>query len=218
MAIGVFLILISIFIMEYTPQVILPIAEMFGMTSQVENRQVVVPTTLVNVAALNYSYLSSSLEPGTEVAGAFQVTGGGAVAFYLMDEGNFTAWRAGRPSQVVLVKALATSYNFTFSPSAQGTYYFVFDNQEASRLVVIFSLTIIQNKTVLSPILDYSGYLLFVVGIALAAIGIKTGKKAKPKAVIEEAQTQQTGWACRFCGANNQTDEIFCAKCGRSQT
>jgi hypothetical protein len=141
------------------------------------------------------------------------------VAFYVMDEGNFSLWRTGRPSSIILAQPLAISYNFTFTPSSGGTYYFIFDNQDTSRRVVIFTLDTIQNTPVLDPAIGYAGYILFIFGIVLIAVGAKTGKR-KPHVTPAEKPlvAEYVGWQCKFCGTQNIVEQPFCEKCGRARS
>ena len=43
-----------------------------------------------------------------------EVADGHEVAFYVMDEGNFSLWRAGEPSAIILARPTVISSNFTF--------------------------------------------------------------------------------------------------------
>jgi hypothetical protein len=170
------------------------------------------PTLYSIPASSNYS-VSEDLSSGSQLIGSLQVAEGREVAFYAMNKGNFSLWRTGRPSVPVLVKPTAVSYNFTLSPSVTGTYYFVFDNQDNSPRTVIFSLSSVQSVTVLNPLLQYANFELLLVGVALSYLGLKGGKKkAKPSSVVE------SGWKCKFCGALNDEERMFCVKCDRSQS
>jgi hypothetical protein len=198
--------------MERGTQLLVPIAEISGLASHVKTETAVIAPTLVSIAASNFSFLSADLEGNVRVQGSLQVGDGREVAFYIMNEGNFSQWRVGHPSVIVLAKPTAISYNFTFTPKATGTYYFVFDNQDTTRRVVIFSLNLINENLLLSPFLEYAAYELLGLGILLTALGLRLGrKKHEPEASVV------TGWKCKFCRTENSGEQTFCSKCGRSQ-
>jgi hypothetical protein len=190
-------------------QMLTPLAEDIGLVSHVPTQENLVPQTLLSVAPSNYTFIPVSLQSGVAVSGAFQVADSREIAFYVMDEGNFSMWRAGHPSAVVIVKPVAISYNFTFATPAAGTYYFIFDNQDtSSRRTVIFVLSTVEDTVVPNPYFDNAGYIAFALGIVLLAIGAKTGG---PKRIREEVVR------CKYCRAKLTKGETFCAKCGRSQ-
>jgi hypothetical protein len=139
---------------------------------------------------------------------------GKEVGFYVMDEGNFTEWRAGHPSRVVLARPLVVSYNFTFTPIVGGTYFFIFDNQDTSRRVVIFSLSTVQTRTLLQPVAEYAGFELLVIGALLLMLSFKIGRSKKS---VGHTKPTKEEWVCKFCGAENNKNQLFCLKCGRSQ-
>lgn len=204
------LIVIGVFVLEQDPQILNPIAETFGLVAHYQTQSPILPATLLTVAASNYTFLFIDLRSNIRVSGSVQVANGREIAFYVMNEGNFSRWRAGRPSDVILVKPILITYNFTFTPNESGTYYFIFDNQDTSRRVVIFSLSVVETVTVLNPVVQYGGLEILVIGIILTALGLKTGRrKPEPKAV--------PGWKCKFCGAENLKEQTFCSKCGKYQ-
>jgi hypothetical protein len=224
LAVGLVIMLVGVFVLNEGVQVVIPFAELAGLVSHVQTEKVLVSTTLLTVAASSYSFLPVDLNGGVKVMGSLQVGAGQEVGFYVMDEGNFTMWRASQPSSVLLARPTAISYNFTITPKTSGTYYFVFDNADTTRRVVIFSLSTLQNVTVLNPVVDYLGYLIFALGIVLFTIGARTGKR-KPKieaqikreVVAQPVTRPATVVRCKFCGAEVPTGEKFCAKCGRAQ-
>jgi hypothetical protein len=213
LTVGVLLILIGVLLFEQGVQVLTPLADIAGLSSHYTEETVILSPTLYSVPALNYSFVSEYLPSGSQLVGSLQVAEGREVAFYVMNEGNFSLWRTGRPSSIVLVEPIAVSYNFTLTPSAAGTYYFVFDNQDTGPRTVIFSLSSTQPVTVLSPLLQYASFELLLLGAALSFLGLRGGKKkAKPSPVVE------SGWKCKFCGALNEEGRVFCVKCGRSKS
>jgi hypothetical protein len=220
LAIGLVLMLAGVFVLNQGVQSVVPFAELLGLVSHVQTERLLVSPTLLTVAASSYSFLPADLKGGVQVMGSLEVGGGQEVGFYVMNEGNFTLWRANQPSSVVLAKPIAISYNFTIRPQTTGTYYFVFDNPDTTRRVVIFSLSTVENITVLNPVVDYSGYLIFAFGIVLFAIGARTGKrkpKLEPQIKHEPVAKPETTARCKFCGAEIPEGEKFCAKCGRAQ-
>jgi len=217
LTLGLLLILVGGYVVYQGQAIITPIAETFGLVSYVPTQNALIPSTLVNVPASNYSFVPADLQGGVQVVGSFQVVDGREIAMYVMDEGNFSLWRTGHQSAILLAKPIAISYNFTFTPRTTGTYYFIFDNEDTSRRTVIFTLSLIEVTPVISPTVAYAGYEIFAVGIILFAIGARTGKR-KPKPEPEViSETVKTGVRCKFCGAALSEGEMFCAKCGRAQ-
>jgi hypothetical protein len=214
LTLGVLLLLTAIFVLQQGSQVLAPIAGIAGLSTQYAQERVILPPTLYSVPASNFTFASIYLTGGVQFTGSVNVAGARQVGFYVMNEGNFSLWRAGHPAALVLAQPLAISYNFTIIPSTSGTYYFVFDNEDSSAHVVIFNLSSIQNVVVLNPLLQYAAFELLFLGVVLCYFGLRGGKrKAKAKAKSEP------GWKCRFCGARNVTeDQTFCPKCGRAQT
>jgi hypothetical protein len=134
-----------------------------------------------------------------------------------MNQGNFSLWQRGRPSVVVLVQPAAISYNFTFSPPAAGTYFFIFDNQDNSPRSLIFSLSVVENVTVLSPYVQYAGLELILIGAVLSYLGLRGGRKQRAPPPAPEV-SEVSGWSCKFCGAVNEDLQAqFCSKCDRSR-
>jgi len=222
LTLGVILILIAVFVLEQGVQVFAPIADIAGLSTHYTRESMILPPTLYSVPGANYGFASEDLAGGGHFVGALQVTGGHEVGFYIMNEGNFSLWRAGRPASLVLAEPMAVSYNFTLSPTTSGTYYFVFDNQDSSPNVVIFSLSSVQDVTVLNPLVQYGGFELLLLGVVLSFLGLRGGKrKVKEKPVPAKADStpvQGSGWVCKFCGARNSAiDRMFCSKCGRAQ-
>jgi hypothetical protein len=213
LTVGAFLILVAILLFEQGAQVLTPLADIAGLSSHYTKETVILSPTLYSVPASNYSFVSEDLPGGSQFVGSLQVADGREVAFYVMNEGNFSLWRTGHPPVLVLVEPIAVSYNFTLSPSVPGTYYFVFDNQDNSPRTVIFSLSSTQTVTALNPLLQYAGFELLLLGAVLSFLGLKGGKrKPEPSPVVE------SGWKCKFCGALNEEERVFCVKCGRSQS
>jgi hypothetical protein len=217
LTLGLLLMLVGGFVVYQGVAILNPIAEVLGQVSHVQTERLLIPSTLLNVAASNYSFVPADLQGGVQVAGSFQVVDGREIAMYVMDEGNFTLWRTGHPSAIILAKPIAISYNFTLTPHATGTYYFVFDNEDTSRRTVIFSLSLVEDTAVVNPVVGYAGYEIFALGIILFAIGARTGKR-KPKPEPEViSETVEATHRCKFCGAELAERERFCAKCGRAQ-
>lgn len=224
LAVGLVIMLVGVFVLNEGVQVVMPFAELAGLVSHVQTEKLLLSPTLLTVAPSTYSFIPVDLRGGVKVMGSLEVGAGQEVGFYVMDEGNFTLWRASQPSSVILAKPIAITYNFTITPKTTSSYYFVFDNPDTTRRVVIFSLSTLVNTTVANPMIDYSGYLIFALGIVLFAIGARTGKrKPKPEVQIKrEAHARaeakpETAVRCKFCGAEVPKGEKFCAKCGRAQ-
>jgi hypothetical protein len=220
LTIGILLIVFSIIIINQGPQILDTLAESFGLAIVSQTQTPVLVQTLVSVPPSNYTYLPVALNANVPVTGSLEVAGGRELAFYVMNEGNFSQWRAGRPSAVVLVKSTVTYYNFTLTPTVDGTYYFVFDNPDPSGRNVVFSLNTVKNTVELPPLLQFGGYEILAIGIIFSFLGVRGGKK-KPKPVpprveapVETVKT--TGWSCRYCGTKNTDNQIFCQSCGRS--
>jgi len=217
LTLGLLLMLVGGFVVYQGVAILNPIAEVLGQVSHVQTERLLMPSTLLNVAASNYSFVPADLQGGVQVVGSFQVVDGREIAMYVMDEGNFSLWRTGHPSAIILAKPIAISYNFTLTPHATGTYYFVFDNEDTSRRTVIFSLSLVEDTVVVNPLVGYAGYEIFALGMILFAIGARTGKR-KPKPEPEViSETVEAPHRCKFCGAELAEGEMFCAKCGRAQ-
>jgi len=214
--IGLLLIVAGGFLLIQGTQLLVPLAETTGLTTHYVQENVILPPTLFNVPSSNYTFTSASLSGNSEVTGSLQVASGRQVAFYVMDEGNFSLWQQGRPSVVLLAQPLAMMYNFTFSPSTTGTYFFIFDNQDNGARSVIFSLNSIENVTVLSPFVQYAGFELLIIGVALCYLGVKIGKKEAPPPPTPAPEI--IGWKCKFCGTVNEDyNAQFCSNCNRSR-
>jgi hypothetical protein len=210
------LILAAIFLVEQGVQTLAPVAQTAGLSSLYTKESVVIPPTLYSVPAANYSFALETLRGDGQYVGSLQVAEGRQVGFYVMDEGNFSLWRTGRPASLVLANPNAISYNFTLSPSLSGTYYFLFDNQADTPLVVVFGLSSVQDVLVLNPFVAYAGYELLLLGVVLSLFGLGGGRSKTEKR--RAVDTSEAGWKCKFCGARNHDHEpTFCAKCGRAQ-
>jgi len=207
--IGLLLILTGVFLQSYGSSTLVHVATITGLVTHVEVENPIVPTTLVPVQASNFTYVSADLVAGTMIRGTVQVEGEREIGFYVMDEGNFSEWRNGRPANILLAKPLTISSNFTLTPNTSATYFFIFDNQDRDGRVIVFNVNSIQDVTVLPAAIQYLDYELFLVGMLLTILGIKTGRKSKTHKPV----TQK----CRFCGAKLQSDQSFCPKCNRSQ-
>ena len=216
LTLGLLLILVAILVLDEGAQIFTPLAAAAGLTNQYTKETVILPPTLYSVPAANYSFTLAALRGGRQYVGSLEVAGGRQLGFYVMDAGNFSLWRAGRPASLVVANPNAVSYNFTLPPSLSGTYYFVFDNQENSQLEVVFGLSSAQSITVLNPLIAYIGYEVLLVGVILTIFGLRGGgSKAEQKPAAHETKAV---WRCRFCGATNPVDEpTFCAKCGRAK-
>jgi hypothetical protein len=216
LALGLVLILAAVFLLTQGTQILVPLAGNLGLTSHYNTEDIVLPPTLFSIPYTNYTYTSADLGSTSEVTGSLQVSNGRQVAFYVMNQGNFSLWQEHRPSAVVLAQPVAISYNFTFSPPASGEYFFIFDNQDNSPRSLIFNLSVVENVTVLSPYVQYAGFELLLVGACLTYLGLRGGRK---KVAPEPAPTPKvSGWRCKFCGAVNEDYTLqFCGKCARSR-
>jgi len=212
LVIGLLLMVAGFFVLNQGTQMLTPVAELTGLVSQVQTERPIVPPTILTVPPSDYAFLPATLRAGVTAKGGLQVGNGQEIAMYVMDERNFAQWQAKHTGEVLLAQPMVISYNFTISPKATGTYYFIFDNQDTTKRVVILSISVLENTTVISPIIENAGFELFALAIVFFAIGVRTGKrKPKPQDVLE------TRVRCRFCGAKIGTGEAFCAKCGRAQ-
>lgn len=213
LAIGLLLLVAGLFVIDQGVTSVYTYADAFGLglVAHVPTATTVIAPTLVPVPPSNHSELPVDLQGGSLVQGLLTVSGGREIAFYVMNEAGFIDWQAGRPSPIIIAKPYVYTYNFSFTVPATGTYYFVFDNQEASRAVVAFNLNTISDTIAPNPILEYLGPELALIGLVFTAIGIRTGKK-EPKPVTLEV------WRCKFCGfKKNPLNESYCKKCGRSK-
>ena len=210
--IGLLLMVGGIFLLNQGVQMLTPIAELTGLASQVQTERLILAPTLLTVSASNYSFLPVTLQVGVTIEGSVQVSNGQGVAMYVMDQANFAQWQTRHTGQVLLAEPMVMSYNFTITPKATGTYYFVFDNQDTTKRVVIFSISVLEDTTVISPFIQNAGFEIFALGIILFVIGVRIGRKPKPE------EGPETGVRCRFCRTKIPAGETFCPKCGRAQT
>jgi len=218
LTVGLLLLFAGLIVVQQGSRTIVPVAESVGLTSQTQIDRVVIAPALVAVSASNYTFLSADLESGTEVKGSVQVVGEREVAFYVMNEGNFSMWRrGGGPTTVIVATPVVRSYNFTFPVRSTGAYYFVFDNQDAARRTLIFDLSVIEHQTVLHPLAAFAGYELLVVGVVIAIVGMRTGRKSATESKTESVPVIEESARCTFCGAELGIDRVFCGKCGRAQ-
>ena len=212
---GIVFMLAGFFFLNQGVSVLAPVAQLAGLATQVQTEVVVLPPTVLTVQAMNYTFLPANLQGSISVRGTMQVSNGQAVAMYVMDQENFIQWQTRHTGAVLLAKPMAMSYNFTITPKTAGTYYFIFDNQDTTRRVIILSLSTLEDRIVVSPMIENAGYELFALGIIFLAVGVKLGgKKQKHQ---EPLKTPASGTGCRFCGAPLPSGQIFCAKCGRAQ-
>ena len=194
----------------------MPIAQTFGLVTNSQTVAEEMAPTLIGVPPTNYTFVTADLTGGIQVSGALTVSDGREIAFYVMNQGNFSEWRQGHPSVIMLAKPYFISGNFTFTPGATGTYFFVFDNQDSSRRSVIISLNVVQSQSQLAPIVAFSGYEGLAIGLVLLVLGVKTGKRKQQTS--EPKPDYSSKWTCRFCGTSNSLDLVFCSKCDRSRS
>ena len=216
LSLGLLIIVAGLYVFRQGTQILTPIAEVTGQMSGGVSVTPVVLSTLLSVPASNYTYVMADLRGNVKTNGLIQVEGGSEVGFYVMDSGNFTQWRLGNPTTITLAEPDVTNYNFTFVPSVDGAYYFVFSNQDATHKNVIFSLNAITYTATPSPFIQYAAFELILVGVLFVIVGINTGKKSKSWKE-ESATTVSKSDKCKFCGKPLTTDEAFCPYCGRSQ-
>jgi hypothetical protein len=219
LTIGLLVIVAGLYLVNYGTGILTPVAEVTGQMSEGVSVTPVLSSTLLSVPASNYTYVTANLGGGVKTNGMVQVEGESQVGFYIMNEGNFTQWRFGNPCTVALARPDVTSYNFTFTPVESGVYYFVFSNQDAGHKNIIFTLNTVTYTMAPSPIIQYADFELIILGVLLTIIGIKTGKKARSwKEHAVAASTEDKATKCKFCGKELATGELFCPKCGRSQS
>ena len=212
---GLLLILASVYVLNQGVHVLYPFASVTGLISSSQSQVTILPSTLQSVPPLNYTYLAVELKNGMRTTGLLQVEGGSQIGFYIMNEGNFSAWRQGRPSVVSLARPSAINYNFTFIPSNSAIYYFLFNNPDPFRKNVIFTLSKFETVAIVNPLLQYAGYIAMLMGIVLSILAIKTGRKKIREEKVSETVDHSS--KCKYCG-EKVTARGFCSKCGRSQT
>lgn len=213
--VGLLFILAGLYVLNQGVHVLYPFAGVTGLISNSHSQVTILPSTLLSVPPSNYTYLVVELKNGVRTTGQLQVEGGSQIGFYVMNEGNFSAWRQGRPGVVSLARPSAITYNFTFTPSNSGTYYFLLNNPDPVRKNVILTLSTFEPVVIVSPLLRYAGYLAMLVGILLLILAVKTGRKRIKRAKVPETVNPKS--KCKYCGERITAGE-FCSKCGRSQT
>ncbi len=216
---GILLVLVGVYLILQGPQILTQVAETLQLAAHYETHAAIIPTTLVRVAPSNYTFLSANLRGNILVKGSLQVADNREIAFYVMNQGNFSLWRQGHPTQVILVSPATLYYNFTLTPKEDAPYFFIFDNHDPSSRVVIFNLTSIGTAITLSPIVQYAAYEAIAIGILLCVAAVRTGRgknQTERKRPLEKTP-EVPAWRCGYCGAENRGDVTFCATCGRSQ-
>ena len=221
LTIGLLVLCGGLYVANQGTQILAPVAEVTGQMTGAVSVTPLVSSTLLSVPASNYTFLTVNLRDNVKTNGIVQVESGTPVGFYIMTSGNFTQWRHGNPSAVALAEPDAINYNFTFIPNVDGLYYFIFSNQDTAHKDVIFSLNAVTYTTTPGPIIQYAEFELMIVGILLIIVGIKTGKKKSrtwKEPVTPVTSNGGNATKCKFCGKALGTDEMFCPKCGRSQS
>ena len=208
LTIGLLLTLTGAFVMIQGIQMFTPIISVFGMITYAQVANPIITSTLITVPPANYSYLSANLDANVPVSGTIQVEAGQEIGFYVMDEGNLSLWRAGQPASILLARPATISSNFTVTPPATGTYFFVFDNPANDGRVVVFDVGSTRYVPVLPAFIEYADYELLTVGFLFIILGLKTGKKSGSKSGIQR---------CKYCSGKMKLNQPFCPECGRSQ-
>ena len=211
--IGLLIIGAGLYVGNQGTQILIPVAQVTGLVSQGVSVTPVISSTLLSVPASNYTYSTANLKENIRTTGLLQVEGGSEIGFYVMNEGNFSQWSHGYPSVTSVAKPDAINYNFTFAPDVSGAYYFVFSNQDPVHKNVLFTLKTVESTTIPSPFIQYADFEMLILGVLLTIVAVKTGKKP-PKYRSEE----DVALKCKFCGKKLMTGEMFCSKCGRSQS
>ena len=188
-----------------------PLAGITGLASNVQTQVAIVPTTVLSVTPSNYTSFPLELRK-VQINGKVQVEGGSEIGFYIMNEGNFSAWRQSRPTMVELAQPAAINYNFTFVPRYVGRYYLVFSNQDPVRKNVVLTVNAAESLAVVSPFVQYVHYEALLVGFLLCLVAIKTGKRAS------KISRESHGPRCRFCKHPLASSLTFCPNCNRSQS
>lgn len=212
LGIGLLIIGAGLYVGNQGTQILIPVAQVTGLASQGVSITPIISSTLLSVPASNYTYLTANLKENTRTSGLLQVEGGSEIGFYVMNDGNFSAWSHGYPSVTSLAKPDAISYNFTFTPDMSGVYYFVFSNQDPVHKNVLFTLKTVESTTIPSPFIQYADVELLMLGVILTIVAVRTGKKHPKYTSEDEGEVK-----CKFCGKKLITGEMFCSKCGRSQ-
>ena len=224
LALGLVLLLLGLFLMDQSTQVLTPLAAALGQTSHVKTQSVLIAPTLLAVGPENHTWIPTrSDSSNVQVAGSFQVGTGREMNFYVMNESSFHEWRAGRPATVILAVFSTGLYKFNLTLGSVGSYYFIFENQENVRSTVIFQLNIVNDAVITNPAIEYLPLALISVGVLLFVWGVTSGRKKPPPVEPAEATIARpvkpvvAGWKCTFCGTDNAVAEKFCKNCGRSR-
>ncbi len=185
-------------------------------------------TYYAHVSPLNYSFIEYPLPAGNALT-VNMASGQETVDFFLMNGGNFSAWRqsGGAPSQVYPQSALNVR-NYTFEvPSAPRLqdYFLVFTSRSATSstdvLVKFVSVNTTTDTTLATLPVAVAG-----VGVIMAAYGARSTGKGKVEVQEVEAKAPPSGgWLdllgpqapkCRYCGAALDGNPSFCPTCKRS--
>jgi hypothetical protein len=217
LGIGLLIIGAGLYVGNQGTQILFPVAQVTGLMSQGVSITPIISSTLLSVPASNYTYLTTNLKENIRTSGLLQVEGGSEIGFYVMNEGNFSAWSHGYPSVTNLAKPDAINYNFTFVPDVSEVYYFVFSNQDPVHKNVLFTLKTVESTTIPSPFIQYADFEMLMLGVLLTIVAVKTGKK-HPKYQEPKDESNERVVNCKFCGEELMAGELFCSKCGRSQS
>ncbi len=189
-------------------------------------------TYFVHVSPGNYSYVDYALNPNEQLA-ARVTTGQQAIDFFLMNEGNFTAWAGGgtQPNQVYPQSSLnVKNYTFLLPGSDHSQDYFMVfvSRTNASTTDVILRLTLEDTSAVST--FAFAPIALVGAGAILAVLGVGTGRgqgSASEAAGIDEGPPAAlSGWGsllgmagpkCKYCGAALDEGSSFCPSCKKSQ-
>lgn len=189
-------------------------------------------TYFVNVGPGNYSYVEHPLAAGEELTATI-AAGPQSVDFFLMNGGNFTAWKQGgaAPSQVYPQSSLdVKNYSFAISSSSSPKAYFMVlvSRSTTSATDALVRLTL--RDTGVDPTVASLPVVLIGIGVTMALYGAGTsGGKRKAKAQGNSggaAPAAAGGWLsllgaqarCKHCGEPLDEGSSFCSHCGRSQT
>lgn len=189
------------------------------------------PDRLIVVPAGNYSYFSAMVPNDGSVASTFTMIPSG-LNIFVMDQSNFTMFEKNESAFTIksmLNQSSPISLSLTNHAAANETYYFVIQNniasKQASDVLVHYEVT---SKTIW-PEAQYLPYVIVVIGLSLMAFGMLPIRRTKMisaqplrqvtpdsyKPAISQAATLTTD--CKFCGATMSQNETFCPSCKKSQ-
>ncbi len=222
---------VALIVVGALPLVAPGLATQIGTTAGIMTSPTQTSTYFAHVNPGNYSFVEYHLAAGFEVTASI-ASGQQPVDFFLMNGGNFTAWRQsmGQPSQVFPQSSLDVK-NRTFAISGSTStrdFFMVFVSRSTSSPTDVLIRLSLQN-TATDPVLTTVPAVFAGVGLIMAVYGVRSSKKGgrqEPRAAAPAPAGSVGGWQgllgtlspkCKYCGSTLANGSSFCPSCNKSQ-